>query len=110
MSESPEISVLRLVLDVLKPHSPNVLEFANAIAAEQVNCHIKATVVAVDEKTESIRLVIEGDPVSFDAATKTITSMGGSLHSIDEAEVMSQTSGNTKEDRLPQGQWAGASL
>ncbi|MBC8284876.1 MAG: DUF211 domain-containing protein [Nitrospinae bacterium] len=79
--------VKRIILDILKPHSPSSLDFAKAIAEQESPCKVQLTVDEVDEKTESITLVIEGEDIPFDAITKTIQNLGGSLHSIDEVEV-----------------------
>ena len=83
------VQVKRMVLDVLKPHLPNGLEFAKAIAAHGIDYRVVFTVQEVDEKTETVQIVIEGKDIDFDAITETITSLGGSLHSIDEVEVSS---------------------
>ena len=77
----------RIILDILKPRSPSSLEFAKAIADQESPCKVHLTVDEVDEKTESITLIIEGEDIPFDAITKTIQNLGGSLHSIDEVEV-----------------------
>jgi hypothetical protein len=78
----------RVVLDVLKPHQPNVLEFARAIAGQDGSCRVKVTVTEVDEKTESTVVVIEGDDIPYAAVVETITGLGGSVHSVDEVEVV----------------------
>jgi len=80
----------RLVLDVLKPHQPNALEFSCKLAEVGNDYHIVLTVLEVDENTETIQLVIEGDDIDFEAVQSTITSMSGSLHSIDVVEVKSE--------------------
>ena len=85
------IQVKRLVLDILKPHQPNALDFARAIAAHGPDYRVRLTVQEVDEKTESIQLVIEGNDIQFEALAETISSNGASLHSIDEVEVRSGT-------------------
>jgi hypothetical protein len=79
--------VKQIVLDVLKPHQPSALDFAKAIADQGSRCKVKLTVEAVDEKTESVTLVIEGEDILFDAIVETIKNLGGSLHSIDAVEV-----------------------
>jgi hypothetical protein len=79
--------VKRMVLDVLKPHHPSALDFAEAIADQENPCKVKLTVEEVDENTESITLVIEGENIPFDAIVDTIKNLGGSLHSIDVVEV-----------------------
>lgn len=78
----------RIVLDVLKPHQPNALDFATAIAEHDARCRIKLTVAEMDENTESIIIVIEGDDIDFAVISHIIADMGGSIHSIDEVEVV----------------------
>ena len=86
----------RIVLDVLKPHQPSILEFARTIADLHVNCRVKITVSEVDEKTETTVVVIEGDDILYSAIEETINTLGGSIHSIDEVEVNnSNTINNT---------------
>ena len=91
------IQVKRLVLDILKPHQPNALDFARAIAAQGPDYRVHLAVQEVDEKTESIQLVIEGSDIQFEAVAATISSNGASLHSIDEVEVCSSVSSEDSE-------------
>lgn len=81
------IAVKRLVLDVLKPHQPNALEFSRAIAAVGPDYRVRLTVIEMDENTETLQMVVEGSAIDFDAIQANISEMGGSLHSIDEVEV-----------------------
>lgn len=81
--------VKRIKLDVLKPHHPNGLEFAKTLAAQGTDYHVTFTVQAVDEKTETVVITIEGNDIEFDKIQATIEDMGGSLHSVDEVEVVS---------------------
>ena len=77
----------RLVLDVLKPHHPNALDFSTTLADLSENHRVKLTVVEVDKKTETVILVIEGRDLNYDAIIEAIKAMGATLHSIDEVEV-----------------------
>lgn len=79
--------IRRLVLDVLKPHQPNALDFAASLADLGTDYQVKLTVVEVDEKTETTILVIEGEDIQFQAISDMIEQMGASMHSIDEVEV-----------------------
>ena len=81
------VHIKRVVLDVLKPHNPNALDFTTAIAEKVPDCRIKLTVTAMDEKTETVLLMIEGEQVQFNVISEIIGSLGGSIHSIDEVEV-----------------------
>lgn len=82
------VLVKRMVLDVLKPHTPNSLDFARALAEQGSGYRVNFTVMEVDEKTETVVIVVEGDDIQFEAINETISSLGGSLHSIDEVEVI----------------------
>jgi hypothetical protein len=81
-------SVQRLVLDILKPHQPNALEFARAIAALGASYQVNIRVVEVDEQTETLEVAIEGDELDFERISGAISEMGASLHSIDEVSVV----------------------
>ncbi len=81
-------NVQRLVLDILKPHQPNALEFANAIAALGEGYRVDVRVLEVDEKTETLQVTIEGDKLDFALISMAIDEIGASLHSIDEVSVV----------------------
>lgn len=83
------VTVKRIVLDVLKPHHPNGLEFCFEIAQNSPGIRLELSVAEVDEKTESVILVVEGENLDYETLTKTILGMGGSVHSIDEVMVES---------------------
>lgn len=80
-------SIRKLVLDVLKPHQPNALEFAATLAEQKGDYEVRLTVTEVDEKTESTMLVITGQNIEFQAIEEAIKRMGASVHSIDEVVV-----------------------
>lgn len=88
------LQLKRLVLDVLKPHQPDVLEFARAIAARGAGYRVTLTVLEMDEKTETLEVVIEGANVELEAIVSTINELGASLHSIDVVEVVNVGSEN----------------
>lgn len=85
------VLVKRIVLDVLKPHQPNALEFCQAIARVGSNCQVHLRVLEIDENTETVEVVITGNSINFDDIQLAISDMGGALHSIDEVEVHSET-------------------
>ena len=82
--------VTRIVLDVLKPHQPNALEFASQLADLGGSYQVNLLVQEVDDKTQTIILSISGEQLDFEAITQHIKSMGGSVHSIDEVDVQGE--------------------
>jgi len=54
----PEIK--ELVLDVLKPHSPSLPEFATYLCDLEYVDIVDISLVEIDEETESLKVVIHG--------------------------------------------------
>ncbi len=77
----------KLVLDVLKLHQPNALDFSLALADLGADYRVKLAVTEVDKQTESTIVTIEGADIHFDDIKAVIEKMGASVHSIDEVEV-----------------------
>ena len=79
--------IRRLVLDVLKPHNPSILEMVKRISAlkgvEGVTCSLEE----VDQETESVKVIIEGTQVDFDKVSDTIRQVGGVIHSVDSVSA-----------------------
>jgi hypothetical protein len=45
----------------------------------------------MDDATQTLQVVIEGDDIDFANIEEAITGFGASLHSIDEIEVLSES-------------------
>lgn len=82
------VKIQRIVLDVLKPHSPNGLEFSTQLAEKCPGCRFNFKVLEVDEKTETVIIVVESESIPYDDVSDAISTMGGSIHSIDEVDVI----------------------
>lgn len=76
--------IRRLVLDVLKPHQPSIIDFAQGINESDGVKGVNATVVEIDEEVQNIKITIEGDDIDYDHVKQFISDSGGSVHSIDE--------------------------
>ena len=79
-----------MVLDVLKPHQPNALEFSQAIAKAGPDYHVNLIVIEMDKNTETIQIEVEATAIDFELIQNAIMDMGGSLHSLDEVEVRNE--------------------
>ncbi|MBI4362628.1 MAG: DUF211 domain-containing protein [Euryarchaeota archaeon] len=76
--------IKRLVLDVLKPHSPTIMELANSLSALKGISAVNIVTREMDQQTESIVATIEGNEIDFNEVRKTLNSVGAVIHSIDE--------------------------
>jgi hypothetical protein len=76
-----------LVLDILKPHSPNIIEYGKRIGGMRDISGVNVTVVEIDEKTETIRLTVRGSRINYEDLLDTVRDLGGTVHSIDEVSA-----------------------
>jgi hypothetical protein len=82
------VRMTRLVLDVLKPHHPDVVEFARTLAAAGEDYRVLLKVVEIDERTQTLDMVIESSSLDLETIRRVITEMGASVHSIDGVEMI----------------------
>ena len=79
--------IRRLVLDVLKPHKPSVIDLSRKLTAikgvDGVNCVLEE----VDQDTESVTLTLEGTGVDFERVEAALREVGAVIHSIDEVAI-----------------------
>lgn len=76
--------IRRIVLDVLKPHKPSVVEVSEALShlngVEGVNIIINE----IDQQVENAKVIVVGISISFDDIRKKLEEFGATIHSIDE--------------------------
>jgi len=76
-------TITRLVLDVLKPHQPSIVEFAVALTKVKGVERVDSSVVEMDAETETIKVVVEGKDLEVEAIAEVIRDLGGVVHSVD---------------------------
>ncbi|MGZ4902939.1 MAG: DUF211 domain-containing protein [Halobacteriota archaeon] len=76
--------IKRLVLDVLKPHEPTMVEVASAIGDIQDVDGVNMSLYEVDQQTENVKITVEGSDIDYDAVLRTIENLGAVVHSVDE--------------------------
>ncbi|QLG61852.1 DUF211 domain-containing protein [Halorarum salinum] len=74
----------RVVLDVLKPHDPQLLEFTERLAAVGHVEAITTSLLEHDREVQNVEITIEGDALDYGAIEEAIDGLGGTVHSIDE--------------------------
>ena len=76
--------IRRVVLDVLKPHDPGLVEFTSQIYDTGGIDRVTGTLVEIDENVKTIELEVEGSELEYDVLERAIGDLGGSVHSIDQ--------------------------
>lgn len=78
------VNVRRLVLDLLKPHDPDVVTFAESVAGCEGVAGVNGVLLETDKEVQNVKLTIEGDSIPVGVIHETIRDLGGTVHSIDE--------------------------
>ncbi len=76
--------IRRIVLDVLKPHSPRLTDLALMISRDERVEGVNITLKEVDQNTESITVTLEGNNISYESIKEILQEAGAVIHSIDQ--------------------------
>jgi hypothetical protein len=74
----------RLVLDVLKPHEPDIIVLSSKIADLDGISAVNTNIVEIDKRVENAKITVVGDDIAFGIVKALIEDLGGTIHSIDE--------------------------
>ncbi|MBT3464926.1 DUF211 domain-containing protein [archaeon] len=73
-----------LVLDVMKPHQPDILFLSKELSDLSGIDGCDIVVYEIDSKVENVKVTLEGKNIDFEKAKKAIESVGATIHSIDK--------------------------
>ena len=79
--------IKHLVLDVLKPHAPSLPEFASYLGELEGVTKVDVSLVEMDERTESLKVVLQGVEIDFDDLKEHMEKQGAVIHSVDQVIV-----------------------
>ncbi len=74
----------RLVLDVLKPHNPSVVELSQALSELEGVEGVNVVIYEIDQQVENAKVIIAGNRIDFETVKKKLEEMGATIHSVDE--------------------------
>ena len=76
--------IRRIVLDVLKPHTPRLTDLALMISRDPQVDGVNISLKEVDQNTESISVTLEGDNLNYESIKEILEQAGAVIHSIDQ--------------------------
>ena len=85
--EEKRIVVRKLVLDVVKPHNPNIVDIAEGLTELEGVKKVDIEVKDFDSNIERLRIVLEGEDLDYDEIVKVIRYYGGNVASLDGVVV-----------------------
>ena len=80
-------NIRRLVLDVLKPHSPGIVELSIKLADLPGVYGVDISLIEMDQKVENVKITCEGDSINYNKVEEIIKQNGASIHSLDKVSV-----------------------
>lgn len=80
-----EAKIRRVVLDVLKPHDPSIVEVSRRLADLEGVDGVNISIYEVDRKVENAKVTIVGAALNWEEILAVIEDAGAAVHSIDEA-------------------------
>jgi uncharacterized protein len=80
-------NIRRLVLDVLKPHSPNLVDLATQLADLEGIIGVDISLVEMDQKVENVKITCEGDSIDYELVERIVVQNGASIHSLDKVSA-----------------------
>jgi hypothetical protein len=76
--------VRRLVIDVLKPHDPPLVEFTRRMSESESVEGVNASLIELDNEVQNLKLTLEGEAVDYASIVDRVERLGGTVHSVDE--------------------------
>ena len=80
----------RIVLDVLKPLEPNIVDLVRKVSTLSGVEGVNITIYEIDHQVENAKITVEGEQLSYDELHAMIVENGGAVHSIDEVAAGSR--------------------
>ena len=76
--------IRRLVLDVLKPHNPSVVELSEVLSHLEGVEGVNVIIYEIDQQVENAKVIVGGSSIDFESIKKRLEEMGATIHSVDE--------------------------
>ena len=76
--------IRRLVLDVLKPHKPSVVEVSEALSHLEGVEGVNIIINEIDQQVENAKVILAGIALNFEEIQEKLEEFGATIHSVDE--------------------------
>jgi len=87
-----EVRVVRLVLDIVKPHNPTIIELAEALNELPGVFKVEIDVQDYDTNIERLKVILEGEDLDYEEISRVVKYYGGNIASLDGVTSTSEES------------------
>lgn len=92
----------QMVIDVLKPHDPSILEVTRLLVKINGISGINTVLYDVDKDVERVKLTVEGEDVPAEKVLDSIEEMGCTVHGVDGVAMGNRV---VREVTTPKDKW-----
>ncbi len=82
-----KVVIRKLVLDVMKPHKPSVLQVGLDISSLSGVDGCNITMIEIDKSVENIKVTVEGSDIDYSKLERALEENGATVHSIDKVSI-----------------------
>ena len=77
-------TVVYLVIDVLKPYDPPLVDFAERIEEADAVERVAVNVLERDDEVQNVEVSLQGEDIDQGRITEIVENQGASVHSVDQ--------------------------
>jgi hypothetical protein len=77
-------TVVYLVVDVLKPYDPPLVDFAERLEGADAVERVAVTVLERDDEVQNVEVSLQGEDIEQERIIETVENQGASVHSVDQ--------------------------
>jgi hypothetical protein len=81
------VVIKRLVLDVMKPHKPDIIELGRQLSSLAGVDGCNLTVLEIDKSVENVKITIDGEDIPAREVERVLEENGATIHSIDKVSI-----------------------
>ena len=82
-----KVVIKKLVLDVMKPHKPSVLQVGRDLSSIPGVDGCNITMIEIDKSVENIKVTVEGSDIDYSKLERALEENGATVHSIDKVSI-----------------------
>ncbi len=85
-----EIFITKIVLDIVKPHNPSIIELAQGLGELRGVDRVDISVQDYDSNIERLKLTIEGEDLDYEEIARLVRYYGGNVASLDGVTALAR--------------------
>lgn len=99
------VPVRRVVVDVLKPHEPPLVEFSRRLGTVDGVEAVDVAVIEIDRDVQNVRVIVEGEDLEYPRVEDSVEELGATVHSVDEVACGEYLVADRPTDQYDRPSW-----